>query len=140
MSDSPPDPFAFEPIPSATKRRDGWTPERQRGFITALAGIGMVEAAANSVGMSRKSAYDLLDRAGPDSGFAAAWAAAQQQGRGNAFLAAAERAGGVEVPHFYRGVQCGTDRVYNDGLLLAALQAGQAQGWDRRGRGRLGAA
>ena len=68
MTDSPPDPFAFEPIPSATRRRDGWTAERQRGFIAALAGIGMVEAAANSVGMSRKSAYDLLERAGPGSG------------------------------------------------------------------------
>ncbi|HEX8257361.1 MAG TPA: hypothetical protein VF589_06990 [Allosphingosinicella sp.] len=135
MSDSPSDPYTFEPIPSATRRRDGWTPERQRGFIAALARIGMVEAAAASIGMSRKSAYALLERAGPDSGFAAAWAAAQQQGRGNAFLAAAERSGGVEVPHFYRGVRCGTDRVYNDGLLLAALQAGHAQGWDRRGPG-----
>lgn len=28
MSDSPPDPFAFEPVPSASNRHDGWTPER----------------------------------------------------------------------------------------------------------------
>ena len=43
MSESA-DPLAFTPVPSATGRRDGWTPERQRQFIEAAvaarAGLG----------------------------------------------------------------------------------------------------
>ena len=35
MSDSPRDPLAFDPVPSASTRHDGWTPERQRGFVYA---------------------------------------------------------------------------------------------------------
>jgi hypothetical protein len=123
MSESPPDPFAFEPVPSASSRHDGWTPERQRGFIDSLSQIGVVAAAARSVGMSRKSAYALLKRAGPESGFAHAWREAQAAGRGTAWSTAVDRAiHGVEVPYFYRGVQRGVKRVYNDGLLIAALR------------------
>lgn len=125
MSDSPPDPYAFEPVPSASNRHDGWTPERQRAFIAALAKIGMVAAAARAVGMSRKSAYDLLKRAGPESSFARAWRGALAAGRTNAWSTAVDRAiHGVEIPYFYRGIQRGTRRVYNDRLLIAALRAG----------------
>jgi hypothetical protein len=124
MSDSPADPLAFEPVPFARRRRDGWTPERQRQFILALSRIGMVSAAAAAVGMSRKSAYALLERAGPDSGFARAWEQAQASGRATAESTAIERAiDGVEVPYFYRGKQYGVRRVYNDRLLIAALAA-----------------
>jgi len=108
MSDSPPDPFPFEPVPSATNRQDGWTPDRQRAFIAAFALIGMVSAAARAVGMSRKSAYALLERAGPRSSFARAWQAARSEGRARAEGTAIERAiNGVEIPYFYRGEQRG---------------------------------
>ena len=51
MSDSAhDDPYAFEPVPSASNRHDGWTAERQRLFIAALKEIGMVSAAAKAVG------------------------------------------------------------------------------------------
>jgi hypothetical protein len=124
MRDSPDDPLAFEPVPSASSRQDGWTPERQRAFIAALAEIGMVSAAARAVGMSRKSAYALLNRAGPESGFARAWRAAQSRGEALADGTAIARAiHGVEEPYFYRGLQRGTRRVYNDRLLIAALNA-----------------
>jgi hypothetical protein len=127
MSDSAPAPnysLAFDPVPSASRRHDGWTPERQRRFIAALQEIGMVSAAAAAVGMSRKSAYALLKRAGPDSSFARAWAEAQAAGRTNAWLTGVDRAiNGVEVPYFYRGIQRGTRRIYNDRLLAAALRA-----------------
>jgi hypothetical protein len=43
-------------------RRDGWTPERQLGFLDALARTRSVTAAATSVGMSRESAYRLRAR------------------------------------------------------------------------------
>jgi hypothetical protein len=131
MSDSPSDdPLNFAPVPSASRRHDGWTAERQRAFIAALAEIGMVSAAARAVGMSRKSAYALLERAGPESGLARAWAAARDEGRDNANDTAIGRAiYGVEVPYFYRGIQRGTRRVYNDRLLIAALRAsGRAKG------------
>jgi hypothetical protein len=44
MSDSLPpdedDPYVFTPVPSASNRSDGWTPDRQRLFIKALASHG----------------------------------------------------------------------------------------------------
>ncbi len=124
MSDSPADPFPFEPVPSARNRHDGWTPERQRGFIYALSKIGIVSFAANCVGMSRKSAYALRDRAGPESSFIRAWREAQARGRMTAWFETVRRAvDGVEEPYFYRGIQRGTRRVYNDRLLIAAFRA-----------------
>ncbi|MBV9932023.1 MAG: hypothetical protein JO013_13910 [Alphaproteobacteria bacterium] len=124
MRDSPPDdPFAFEPVPSASNRHDGWTPERQRLFIAALRRVGIVAWAAEAAGMSRKSAYALLKRAGPDSGFARAWAEAQAEGQTGVLFTTIERAmKGVEQPYFYGGLQRGTRRVYDDRLLLAAFR------------------
>jgi hypothetical protein len=124
MSDSPPDPPAFDPVPSASNRHDGWTPERQRAFIAVLARIGIVAWAAAAVGMSRKSAYELLKRAGPNSSFARAWREAQAMGRVNAVFTGVDRAlNGTEVSYFYGGLQRGTRRVYDDRLLAAALRA-----------------
>ncbi len=124
MSDSPDDPLAFDPVPSASNRHDGWTPERQRGFIAVLARIGIVSWAAAAVGMSRKSAYALLKRAGPDSGFACAWRKAGAMGRMSTVFTGIDRAlNGTEVPYFYGGLQRGTRLVYDDRLLAAALRA-----------------
>ncbi|HTU11801.1 MAG TPA: hypothetical protein VMG08_12990 [Allosphingosinicella sp.] len=124
MSDFPSDPLAFTPVPSARTRHDGWTAERQRGFIHALSKIGVVAFAAECVGMSRKSAYALLKRAGPESGFARAWREALMGGRANTWFETVRRAvEGVEEPYFYRGIQRGTRRVYNDKLLIAAFRA-----------------
>lgn len=124
MSDSPPDPWAFEPIPFDRVRHDGWTPERQRLFIQVLSQIGVVAFAARAVGMSRKAAYELRNRAGPDSPFARIWREAKAAGQRNAWFIAVERAlEGVEQPYFYRGTQRATRRVYNDKLLIAAFRA-----------------
>ena len=118
-----PDPLNFEPVPSGSTRHDGWTPERQRGFIEQLARIGVVSAAARAVGMSPKSAYALLKRAGGESGFARAWASARDEGCRRALDTAIERAlNGVATPVFYRGRQIGERRRYSDGLLIAALR------------------
>src|SRR4051812_28528512 len=65
----PPPPFAPVPLRS---RQDGWTVERQRTFIAALARTGCVGRAALEAGMSRESAYRLRRRKGAES-FAAAW-------------------------------------------------------------------
>ena len=62
---------SFTPVPGRA-RRDGWTAERQRLFIAALARTGCVGRAAAAAGMSRESAHRLRRRAGAGS-FAAAW-------------------------------------------------------------------
>lgn len=132
MSDSPfPSPFDFEPVPSRTNRRDGWTPERQRIFIAAMRMIGVVSYAAEAAGMSRKSAYKLLERAGPDSGFARAWEEAEAEGETNVMFEGIRRAvEGVEEPYFYGGRQRGTRRVYDSRLFLAAYRAHQRRNPD----------
>jgi hypothetical protein len=56
-------------------RHDGWTPERQRGFIAALADCGSVAEAAARAGMSRQAAY-ALRRSPAAMDFRAAWDAA----------------------------------------------------------------
>lgn len=61
----------FAPVPLRT-RRDGWTVERQCGFLAQLYVTGSVALAARRVGMSRNAAYRLRARAGAE-GFAAAW-------------------------------------------------------------------
>ena len=50
----------FEPVPRKY-RHDGWTPERQKAFIAALAESGNVTAACEHVGMTTEGAYYLLD-------------------------------------------------------------------------------
>jgi hypothetical protein len=74
----------FIAVPMARNRHDGWTVERQREFIRALAVVGSVDAAAKMVGMSRKSAYQLRNR--PDAiSFAHAWNVAISTGRARIF-------------------------------------------------------
>jgi hypothetical protein len=112
--------LAFVPVP-VRARRDGWTPERQRGFIGRLALCGCVSASARAVGMTKKSVYNLRER--PDAGsFAAAWDRALGWGDGRMDDIAIERALHGEVrPYFYRGVKCGESVRHDNRLLLAAL-------------------
>ncbi len=49
------------PTPETT-RHDGWTRERMIGFLEALVETASVSIAAQSVGMSRPSAYFLRAR------------------------------------------------------------------------------
>lgn len=118
---SPDEPIDFTPAPHAG-RHDGWTPDRQRGFVEALARISVVAAAAKAVGKSAKSAYALRKRPGAE-GFAAAWDLALGIGGDRARDLAVERATeGVVQPIFYRGRQVGERRVYDNRLLIAALR------------------
>ena len=61
----------FRPVPLRA-RADGWSEERQCGFLAALYVTGSVAAAARSVGMSRESAFRLRARVRAES-FARAW-------------------------------------------------------------------
>ena len=52
---------AFDPVPVRI-RLDGWTPERQRALIAALAIYGRVAKACSQLGLSTTSAYQLYNR------------------------------------------------------------------------------
>ncbi|UYY59949.1 hypothetical protein [Sphingomonas sp. S2-65] len=57
------------------QRHDGWTPDRQRYFLEAIAEGQTVESAARLVGMSAASAYAFRRRA-PATTFAMGWSGA----------------------------------------------------------------
>ena len=84
MTDSRPDPRslivqqrpvsrvpAFTPVPLRA-RKDGWTPVRQAEFLGLLAETRCIKRAAERVGMSRDSAYQLRRKPGAEE-FVAAW-------------------------------------------------------------------
>lgn len=111
----------FEPVPRKY-RYDGWTAERQRAFIAALAETGSVKAAATRINMSPEGAYYLRRQPGAD-GFRAAWIAALDHGVQRLADIAVERAiEGVPVPIHWRGEQVGEKRRYNDRLLMFILR------------------
>ncbi len=112
---------AFEPWRPRRERLNGWTADVQRAFISALTRIGCTNAAAKSVGKSRRSAYHLRDKEGAES-FSAAWEAAICTGRDHARSVAISRAlHGDIVPQFKNGRFTGYKTVQNDRLLIAAI-------------------
>ena len=113
--------FYFTPVPRQRARRNGWTPQRQRLFIAALAGCGSVTRAARAVGMTSRSAYRLMDAPGADS-FAAAWDAAIDSGIERVRADALERAiHGAPVALFRRGKLVRVEQQRNDRLAIALL-------------------
>lgn len=112
----------FTPVPRRYNRHDGWTPDRQRRFIEALADSGSVKRAAHAVNMTPEGAY-LLRRHKQGGEFRAAWEAALALGVQRLEDVAMERAiHGVEVPVYHFGQIVGTRRVYNDRLLMFLLR------------------
>lgn len=111
----------FTPVPRLRKRRNGWTEERQRGFIAALAECGSVARAARSVGMSPRSAYRLLDAEGA-SDFARAWDQAIDIGIERVRMAALDRTlHGAPCAVYRRGKLVRVETRYNDRLAIALL-------------------
>ena len=127
----------FTPVPRQTSRHDGWTPERQRSFIEALADTGSVDAACRAVDMSQRGAYLLRRQPGAES-FRAAWEKALELGVQRIEDVAMDRAlNGVEVPVYSYGKLVGTRRTYNDGLLMFMLR-NRAPGRFAAGQGARG--
>jgi len=128
--DSPPAPpeepddlLLFTPHPMPP-RAGGWSAERQIAFIDCLRRIGVVAAAARSVGMTAGAAYQLRKRAGPDSGFARAWGHALDEAQNEALDAARTQGyGPIREAVFRCGRQVGWRSRYNNKLLFAALRA-----------------
>lgn len=111
----------FTPVPRKY-RYDGWTVERQRGFIAALADTGSVTAACRRINMSIEGAYALRRQPGAEE-FAAAWADALDHGVQSLADIAIDRAReGVAVPVYWKGEQVGERRWYNDRLLMFILR------------------
>ena len=79
-----------QPVPIRA-RHDGWTPERQEAFITALAETGCVKEAAAAVGKTPRSAYKLRARADANI-FRQAWEIALDYAIRNLYDAALGRA------------------------------------------------
>ena len=113
---------AFTPVPRHYQRHDGWTPERQLGFIEALADTGSVKAAAHRVNMTPEGAY-LLRRHTEAATFRTAWEAALALGVQQLEDIALERAlYGTEVPVYSYGKLIGSRIVHNDRLLMFMLK------------------
>ena len=105
-----------------TSRHDGWTEDRQRRFIEALADTGSVAAACKAVNMSTVGAYYLRRQRGAES-FRKAWAAAIDLGVQRIEDVAMDRAlNGVDVPVYSYGKLVGTRTAYNDRLLMFMLR------------------
>lgn len=112
----------FTPVPRRHNRHDGWTPERQRAFIEALADTGSVTRAAAMVNMAQANCYTLRRAPGAES-FRAAWEAALDYGVLRLKDIAFERAiEGQLVPVFVAGKLMGFRRKRNDALLMFCLR------------------
>src|SRR6187402_1009361 len=66
--------------PDRATRVDGWTPDRIRIFLNALAECGVAGDAARAAGMSKQSAYNLRNRT-RGRAFHNAWNAAEHLAR-----------------------------------------------------------
>ena len=104
-----------------SSRHDGWTRDRMIGFLESLVETGSVSLAAESVGMTRQTAYRLRARL-IGQPFDHAWDAALEFGLQQLHHEALDRAmNGVPVPVFYGGEQVGERRVFPEGLTRFLL-------------------
>ena len=103
-------------------RHNEWTREKRANFLRELAACQNVSQAAESVGMSRQSAYRLRDRL-PGTPFALGWEVALEHGFAHLAHAVMDRAlNGEEIPIFYHGEKVGTRRKYDNKLARWLLE------------------
>lgn len=123
----PIEPPRFTPVPMQRKRRNGWTPAKQRAFIAALCQWGSAAAAARAVGMSARSAYRLLDKDHSLS-FARAWDRAVDMARERLRADSLGRAlHGSFVPVYRKGRLVRVEHRRNDRLAVALLSGRDEQ-------------
>ena len=128
-------PFDGVELESSRKRLAGWSAERQKLFLIALAETGSVHLAADAARLSARSAYLLRVRS---QAFAKAWAVAEQLAVGRLASMAFDRAINGRVEQVYReGELVAERRVPNDKMLmwlLARLDPKRfALPWEQRG-------
>jgi hypothetical protein len=118
--------------PDRAQRADGWTPDRIRAFLNALAETGVVADACQAAGMSRQSAYALRNRAAGRP-FLLAWRGALLLARRRLADDVLSRAIAGSVETIYRdGKVWGQHHRYDNRLAMAVLTRldGQAAATD----------
>lgn len=98
------EPFDGIALPESRKRLAGWSAQRQRLFLDALAETGSVHLAASGAGLSARGAYRLRARS---PAFAAAWDTAEQLAVGR-----------LSALAFDRAIHGRTEQVWENGELV----------------------
>lgn len=112
----------FDPVP-VKARHDGWTQERQRGFIDRLVVSGSVAKSARAVGMTPQSARNLRKRSGAAS-FSRAWDRALESGRSyQVDVGLARSLVGERIPIVRNGRFIGEKIRYDNRLAMSVLNA-----------------
>lgn len=112
----------FDPVP-VNPRHDGWTAERQRGFIDRLVVTGSVAKSARAVGMTPQSAHNLRKRKGGAS-FRRAWDRALESGRSYQIdVGLARSLVGDRIPIVRNGRCIGEKIRYDNRLAMSVLNA-----------------
>jgi hypothetical protein len=130
-----PMPFDGIALPDTRKRLAGWSAERQRLFLNALAETGSVHLASSAARLSARSAYRLRARS---AAFAAGWDSAILLSVGRLSAIALDRAINGRVEQIFAdGMLVGERRVPSDKMLtwlLARLDPKRfALPWEQRG-------
>lgn len=113
--------LAFTPVPVAP-RHHGWSAERQRLFIRALAETACVSEACEAAGVTPRSAYRLRLRPGAES-FEAAWRQALVLGVHRLTTVAFDRAvHGTPRRVWHKGQVVGEEFLPSDRLLIYLLK------------------
>jgi len=131
----PATPFDGLPLECSRKRLAGWSAERQKFFLTALAETGQVHLAAAAARLSARSAQALRVRS---PAFSAGWRLAEQLAVGRLSPLAFDRAINGRIEQVYQsGELVAERRVPSDKLLmwlLARLDPRRfALPWEQRG-------
>ena len=112
----------FKPVP-VKARHDGWTPERQRGFIDRLVVTGSVAKSARAVGMTPQSARSLRKHKGAAS-FSRAWDRAIENGRSYQIdVGLARSLVGERIPIVRHGRFVGEKLRFDNRLTISVLNA-----------------
>ncbi len=126
----------YHPVTLHRQRHDGWTAERQRTFLTALAETGCISEACRLTGITARSAYRLRAHA-LGTTFAEAWDQALRYATAKLMTLAYERAIKGSIRETWRnGELVAESRQPSDRLLifllghLAPTQRYLGQAWD----------
>lgn len=119
-AEPPTDRLAFDPV-KLRQRHGGFSPEKQREYVEALADTGIAREAAARVGLSEQAINRIRRRADAVS-LDRACDAAHRFGARRLRSVAYERAiEGVLKDRYYRGELVGRERVYDNRLLTYLL-------------------
>lgn len=112
-------PFDGVELEDSRKRLAGWSVERQRVFLCALAETGQVHLACAAARLSARSAYRLRSRS---PAFAAAWETADQLAVGRLSAVAFDRAISGRIEQIWQqGELVAEKRLPSDKLLMWLL-------------------